>query len=210
MARALKTYITAAGFYDLAIAAPSRTAALKAWGSRSNLFQQGLANSTDDPGIVAATRANPGVVLRRAVGSTGRFSEDAPPPKDLPVPKKLWKQAASRTKEPPPRKTAEIVEPPRVTPRQAKAKSDQQPARRDSDARKQDAARRKDDERRRQAVARAQDSLEKARRDHDARLAEIDSARAALDRRRAVEESQWRRKAGQLEKALRDARSDGS
>jgi hypothetical protein len=73
MARKLKTYQTSVGFFDLAIAAPSMAAALRAWGSDTNLFQQGFAKETDDPAIVAATLAKPGVVLRRPVGSDGAF-----------------------------------------------------------------------------------------------------------------------------------------
>lgn len=77
MPRKLKTYTTSAGFFDLAIAAPSMKAALEAWGSNSNLFQHGLAKETDDPKIVAATMARPGVVLRRPVGTDRAFAEHA-------------------------------------------------------------------------------------------------------------------------------------
>ncbi len=90
MAKKLKTYTTSAGFFDLAIAAPSMKAALEAWGSRINLFHQGFARESDDPATVAATMAKPGVVLRRAVGSSGKFGEDAQLPTDLPT-----KQAAA-------------------------------------------------------------------------------------------------------------------
>lgn len=38
---------------------------------------------TDDPAIVAATMAKPGGVLRRAVGSSGPFTEHAALPTDL-------------------------------------------------------------------------------------------------------------------------------
>jgi hypothetical protein len=62
MARKLKTYQTSVGFHDLAVAAPSMKAALEAWGAGSNLFHQGIAKETDDPDVVAATRAKPGVV----------------------------------------------------------------------------------------------------------------------------------------------------
>jgi hypothetical protein len=71
MAKKLKTYQTSLGFYDQAIAAPSMKAALQAWGASSNLFHQGVAKETDDPDIVAATMAKPGIVLRRPVGSDG-------------------------------------------------------------------------------------------------------------------------------------------
>src|SRR5512147_746645 len=77
MARKLKTYQTSIGFFDLAVAAPSMKAAADAWGSTTDVFKKGFAKQTDDPAIVAATMANPGVVLRRPVGSSGPFSKDA-------------------------------------------------------------------------------------------------------------------------------------
>ena len=85
MARKLKTYQTSLGFFDQAIAAPSMKAALEAWGADSNLFHQGAARESDDPVVVAATMAQPGVVLKRPVGSTGPFREHA----ELPVSPKL-------------------------------------------------------------------------------------------------------------------------
>src|SRR6476646_10724566 len=83
MARKLKTYQTSLGFFDLAIAAPSMKAALEAWGADSNLFHQGAAKESDDPDVVAATMAKPGVVLRRPVGTDRPFSEHAELPTDL-------------------------------------------------------------------------------------------------------------------------------
>ena len=83
MARKLKTYRTSLGFFDLAIAAPSMKAALEAWGADSNLFHQGAARESDDPDVIAATMKQPGVVLRRPVGSNGSFSEHAELPTDL-------------------------------------------------------------------------------------------------------------------------------
>jgi hypothetical protein len=83
MARKLKTYQTSLGFFDQAIAAPSMKAALEAWGADSNLFHQGAAKESDDPDVIAATVAKPGVVLRPPVGSNGSFSEQAELPTDL-------------------------------------------------------------------------------------------------------------------------------
>ena len=83
MARKLKTYQTSLGFFDQAIAAPSMKAALEAWGADSNLFHQGAARESDDPDVVAATMAKPGVVLKRPVGSTGPFREHAELPAKL-------------------------------------------------------------------------------------------------------------------------------
>ena len=83
MARKLKTYQTSLGFFDEAIAAPSMKAALEAWGTKTNLFRQGVAKEVDDPEVIAATMRKPGVILRRPVGSNGPFKEHADLPKDL-------------------------------------------------------------------------------------------------------------------------------
>jgi colicin import membrane protein len=77
MARKLKTFQTSLGSFDLAIAAPSMKAALEAWGADSNLFHQGAAKESDDPDVVAATMAKPGVILKRPVGSDEPFKEHA-------------------------------------------------------------------------------------------------------------------------------------
>jgi hypothetical protein len=104
MARKLKTYQTSLGFFDLAIAAPSRKAALEAWGADSNLFHQGAAKQSDDPDVVAVTMAKPGVVLRRPVGSDGSFSEHAEFPSYLSeegrAAKGTRKSASRRPKQP--------------------------------------------------------------------------------------------------------------
>jgi hypothetical protein len=78
MPRKLKTYQPSIGFFDLAIAAPSMKAAAEAWGTDTDVFKKGFARVTNDPEIVAATMAKPGVLLRRAVGSNDPFSENAP------------------------------------------------------------------------------------------------------------------------------------
>src|SRR5437868_300249 len=77
MARKLKTYQTSLGFFDQAIAAPSMKAALEAWGTKTNLFHQGVAKEVEDPDIIAATMRKPGVILKRPVGSNGLFKEHA-------------------------------------------------------------------------------------------------------------------------------------
>ena len=99
MARKLKTYQTSLGFFDLAIAAPSMKAALEAWGADSNLFHQGAAKESDDPDVIAATMAKPGIVLRRPVGSDGSFGEHAHLPTNLgntDSPKKVARKSQDR------------------------------------------------------------------------------------------------------------------
>jgi hypothetical protein len=83
MARKLKTYQTSLGFFEQAIAAPSMKAALEAWGADSNPFHQGAAKESTDPDVIAATMAKPGVVLKRPVGTDGRFGEHAELPTNL-------------------------------------------------------------------------------------------------------------------------------
>src|SRR5438067_11734802 len=83
MARKLKTYQTSLGFFDHAIAAPSMKAALEAWGTKTNLFHQGVAKEVDDPEVIAATTRKPGVILMRPVGSNGPFQEHADRPTRL-------------------------------------------------------------------------------------------------------------------------------
>lgn len=203
MARKLKTYTTSAGFFDLAIAAPSMKAALEAWGSGSNLFQHGFAKESDDPATIAATMAKPGVVLRRAVGSNGRFSEHAELPTDLPVGKARKKPA---------RPAAQRPEPPTRVPDDKAARTaalafEKEQKRRETRRRSQEQARRKEGERRDRAIAAAQAALAEAEREHRKRVEEIDRDRAALDRRAEAEDARWQKTRERLDDALRKART---
>jgi colicin import membrane protein len=195
MARKLKTYQTSLGFFDLAIAAPSMKAALQAWGSDTNLFHQGFAKETDDPAIVAATVAKPGVVLRRPVGSDGAFSEHAELPKELPIDKVKERTAKPRatTREPPAQKVDDEAA------REAALAFERERKRRDAERRKEEAARE-------QAIEKAEAALEEAKRDHETRVEEIKRDRAALDRRSQAEDARWEKQKEKLETALRRAR----
>jgi colicin import membrane protein len=203
MARKLKTFTTSAGFFDLAVAAPSMKAALEAWGSKNNLFQHGFAKVSEDPKIVAATMAHPGVVLRRPVGSTGTFSEHAQLPTDLPVGKAKHAPAKRSAKRPePPTKAVDDK-----TAREAARAFEKQQKRRDSERRREEANRQRERERRERAIAAAEAALEQARQDHQARLEDIEKDRAALDKRSQAEDARWRKKKEELETELRRARS---
>ncbi|MPZ34455.1 MAG: cell envelope biogenesis protein TolA [Rhodospirillales bacterium] len=202
MARNLKTYTTSAGFFDLAVAAPSMKAALEAWGSKNNLFHHGFAKISEDPKIVAATMAHPGVVLRRPVGSSGAFSEHAKLPADLPV----------RTPQRAPSRSAKRREPPTEavddkTAREAARAFEKEQKRRQSERRSEEAARQKERARRERAIAAAEAALERARRDHQARLEDIEKDRVALDKKSQAEDALWRKKKEELEAGLRRARS---
>ncbi|HXH47383.1 MAG TPA: cell envelope biogenesis protein TolA [Bradyrhizobium sp.] len=206
--RKLKTYQTSLGFYDQAIAAPSMKAALEAWGASSNLFHQGIASETDDPDIVAATLAKPGVVLRRPVGSDGRFTESAELPTDLgegearpgrkPRKPPAKKPAAKAVK----KRSREVDD---AAARKAAAAFEKEERRREAARRKEEAARAKARERRDKAVAAAQAAFDKARREHEAKIEEIEAARAALDARADAEQERWDKQRLKLEQALRRA-----
>jgi colicin import membrane protein len=213
MARKLKTYVTSAGFFDLAVAAPSMKAALQAWGSKSNLFHHGFATESEDPKVVAATMARPGVVLRRPVGSHGSYSEHAALPKDLPVTvAKAERMAAKHAAKPAmkarkPSRDAADDKAEREAARRAALAFEKEEKRRESERRKEEEARAKERERRERAIAAAEAALDEARQEHDARVAEIEKERTAVDRKSEAEDARWRKKKDQLEETLRSARS---
>ncbi|RTM07039.1 MAG: cell envelope biogenesis protein TolA, partial [Bradyrhizobiaceae bacterium] len=206
--RKLKTYQTSLGFYDQAIAAPSMKAALEAWGASSNLFHQGAAKETEDPDIVAATLAKPGVVLRRPVGSNGPFTESAELPRDLagedskPI-RKSGKRAAKTAKKNAKKPSRELDD---QAARKAAAAFENEERRREAARRKEEAARASERARRDKAVAAAETALAKARREHEARVEEIEAARAALDERAEAEQTRWDKQRMKLQEALRRAR----
>lgn len=71
--RKLKVFQAQFGFYDTVVAASSQAAALRAWGTRQNLFASGEARATTDEAAVAAALKRPETPLRRAVGSNDPF-----------------------------------------------------------------------------------------------------------------------------------------
>lgn len=64
----LKVYCMPAGFYDAIVAAPSQAAALKAWGTTTNLFAVGRASLIEDEAVMAEALARPGEVIKRIRG----------------------------------------------------------------------------------------------------------------------------------------------
>lgn len=167
MPRKLKTYTTSIGFFDLAIAAPSMKAALEAWGSRQNLFHQGLAEETNDPDIMAATLQKPGVVLRRAVGTNAAFQENAALPKSLPDARG---RREPRQRADPPKKPKAATAPSSMGQKAAiiqfekeKARREKQREQDEAERKRQDALEERDNERRRKVVEKAQAVLARAR-----------------------------------------------
>jgi hypothetical protein len=95
----LKVYRAQMGFFESVVAAPSQKAALDAWGTRQNLFGEGLAEVTDDPDAAKAALANPGKPQRRPAGSGGAFEDAGSAPKRLPeAPKSRPRKAAAKGK----------------------------------------------------------------------------------------------------------------
>jgi hypothetical protein len=200
MPRKLKTYQTSLGFYDLAIAAPSMKAALEAWGAGSNLFHQGFAKESDDPAVVAATMAKPGVVLKRPAGSSGRFAEHAELP-DLDGEAKSMK-----TDRRPERNRRAALKITAEDSRKAAAEFEREQKRRDADRRKEEAAQEKERARREKLVEKAQQDLEDARREHEERSKTLDAELAAIEKQIEVEDARWENERERLTEALRRAR----
>jgi colicin import membrane protein len=201
MARRLKTYQTSIGFFDLAVAAPSMKAAAEAWGSKVDVFHKGFGKETDDPEIVAAAMAKPGVVLKRPVGSNAPFSEDAELPHLLAdeVKERRAKRSA-KSKEPPAPKLDDKAN------GDAALAFEREQKRRETARLREEAARERRRKRQEEAIARAERSLEKARRVHEAKVKKIENDLAALERQSKAEDARWKKQKEKLENALRRAR----
>jgi hypothetical protein len=83
----LKVFCTTSGFHDHVVAAPSRPAALKAWGAKTDLFSMGVARQVTDPKIIKKAMARPGEVIRLS-----RSGGD----KETPAPKQKRRPTARR------------------------------------------------------------------------------------------------------------------
>jgi colicin import membrane protein len=199
--RTLKTFITNLGFFELAIAAPSMKAALEAWGLNHNAFQHGFAKQTDDPRIIAATNARPGVVLKRAVGSKGAFGEDAELPKTLPnrKPPKVEAPRQPKPQKAKPSKKADRAD--IISFEKARAKREKERAAEEARVEKTRAARQR-------ATDSAEAALEAARERHTAELAAIESDQSKLDRRGRKERGRWEAERKKLEDAVERAKGN--
>jgi type IV secretory pathway VirB10-like protein len=207
MARTLKTYQTSLGFFDLAVAAPSMKAALEAWGADSNLFHQGAAKQSEDPDVIAATMAAPGIVLRRPVGSSGPFKEHAELPTDL-AGDDISKKAGSRSVRPKPKMHPKPAKD-QAAERKAALAFEVEQKRRERERAKEEAAQRQERERRQKAVDKAQSALDAARRKHETVASDIQAQLDALEERSQAEGARWEKEKARLEAALRRARGDG-
>jgi colicin import membrane protein len=201
MPRKLQTYQASVGFFDLAIAAPSMKAALEAWGSKSNLFHQGVAKESSDPEVIAAVMSKPGVILRRPVGSNGLFKEHAHVPRHLSGDEKS-KPARQRPqgKKQPARNIDD------KTAQKAALAFEKEQRQRESERRKEEAVMAKQREQRQRAITRVEAALAEAKREHDARASTIQADRANLEKRSQREDTRWEKQKQKLEIALHRAR----
>jgi hypothetical protein len=201
MARKLKTYQTSLGFFEQAIAAPSMKAALEAWGADSNLFHQGAAKESQDPDIIAATMAKPGVVLKRPVGSDGSFGEHAELPKNLGHDER--KKAAHK---PLAKANRSLAQPDKVADRKAAQAFERERQRRERQEAKEEAARQKERVRRQEAIDKAQAALDTAEEEHTQRVTALRAQIEAIEKKVQTEGANWDEEAKRLKAALRRAR----
>jgi len=204
MARKLKTYQTSLGFFDQAIAAPSMKAALEAWGADSNLFHQGAAKESDDPDVIAATMAKPGVVLKRPVGTDGPFGEHAGLPTGLVRSRPAHHGRAPKARPP---KSAAAAPVDKTAERKATLAYEREQKRREREQAKEEAARRKERERRQQAVDHAQAALDEAERKHTSGVAALQEQIDTLEKRLRSENLRWQDESQKLKAALREAKN---
>ncbi len=218
MARKLRTFTTSAGFFDLAVAAPSMKAAIEAWGADEDLFRNGFAKVSEDPKAVAATMKKPGVVLRRPVGSADAYGEDPALPESLPDSKSIRPAKHKARKRALPavstgarsdasgKRAAGAAG--KTASRQAALAFEKEERRRRHKAKKEQRALETERQRRGRAVAALRGALDKASRRHDRKRAEIEKAQAVVDRRASAEKARWQKERRDLEAALRRARGD--
>lgn len=102
--RKLKVFRTSTGFHDAYVAAPSRKAALEAWGAEKDLFASGLADLVTDPALAAEALKFPGRVIRRSRGSLAEQLAALPQTKPARPPDKVAPPSPRKAKAPSPRK----------------------------------------------------------------------------------------------------------
>ena len=108
MPRKLKVFRTPIGFHDAYVAAPTKKAALEAWGAGANLFARGTAEEVTDPKLTAAPLERPGEVIRVSRGDLSAQLKALGPRK-----KPAAKGKAKAEPEPEPKRSARRRPPPR-------------------------------------------------------------------------------------------------
>jgi hypothetical protein len=165
MPRELKVFRTPTGFHDAYVAAPSRKAALEAWGADADLFARGGAEEVTDPRLTAEPLAHPGKVIRVSRGDLAAQLKALGP----------RKEPASRTKP----ERAPARQPPKAKPPPRRDAVDEAEAALD-EARREHASERAALEKQRAAIERKLDALDARHAREIARLeGRFEKARAA-------------------------------
>ena len=174
-AKALKVYRTPIGFHDAYVAAPSMAAALRAWGTDTNLFARGVAELVTDPGLSAAPLAAPGEVIKVARGTAAEHIAALP---------------KARAKEPKqqPAATAKPKAAPKPKPRPKRDELDAVEAAL-AELEQAQRAERRELERREKALRRERAALEQAQ---DASRKKLETARDRADRAYRDALERWR------------------
>ena len=107
----LKVFRTTIGFHDAFVAAPSRAAALRAWGATTDLFAMGAAEEVVEEALMAKPLAAPGAIIKQSRGTAADHiaasaktpsdrgqapSSRVKPPKPKPLPSRKTLDAADK------------------------------------------------------------------------------------------------------------------
>ena len=110
MPRKLKVFRTPIGFHDAYVAAPSRKAALAAWGSDADLFARGVAEEVTDPKLAKEPLAHPGEVIKLSRGDLPAHLKALPKTKRAKAPKPEPAARPRKPKPPPKRDKVDAAE----------------------------------------------------------------------------------------------------
>ena len=169
----LKVFRTAIGFHDAYVAAPSKKAALKAWGTNKDLFARGAAEIVTDPALTREPLANPGEVFKLSRGSAAE--QMAALSRDKPVARQAKTPAMRKVEKP-------------AAPRPDRAALDKaESALKDADARHRDAVRDVNAE-----IARMEKQRQKLESANQRDIAKLEKARAAEEARYRHAMEKWR------------------
>src|SRR6185437_7602663 len=104
MPRKLKVFRTPTGFHDAYVAAPSRKAALEAWGAATDLFARGSAEEVTDARLMAEPLKHPGQVIRVSRGDLKAQIKALGPRRGAKRPSAKSAPAATKRRAAPPRR----------------------------------------------------------------------------------------------------------
>jgi colicin import membrane protein len=153
--------------------------------------------------------AHPGVVLRCAVGTEGKFNEHA----DLP--KNRGSKASNRAPKAKPVNKARGVEDHQdgkadkaavIEFEKEKARRDKEGAREEAERRKAEAAEEREEKRRQIVVVKAEATLEAARERHEKTVRGLDAKRNSIEEQLETERQRWKDEEEKLQAEIDEAR----